>query len=132
MQQVASAVTYIHAKDIVHGNIVPVCRSSTLVQWRYMNDPTSQANVMITDDRRACLTDVGINIGMSKVLLNSDAWAIPSGWMFKAPEELSFECEPASFIHTGAMDVYSLGITVYTVSLFAPGSQRVLCSLAVL
>ena len=97
-----------------------------------MNDPTSQANVMITDDRKACLSDVGLNIGMSKVLLDSDGWAVPSGWMFKAPEELSFECEPVSFIHTRAMDVYSFGITVYTVSLFVPCSQRALCSLDVL
>jgi hypothetical protein len=94
-----------------------------------MNNPTSQANVMITDDGRACLTDVGLNVGVSKVLLNIDAWAVPSGWMFKAPEELSFKCEPAAFIHTRAMDVYSLGITIYTVSLFVPCSQRVLCSL---
>jgi hypothetical protein len=60
---------------------------------------------MITDDRRACLTDVGLNIRMSKVLLNRDEWAVPSGWMFKAPEEPSFECEPVSFINTPAMDV---------------------------
>jgi hypothetical protein len=31
VQQVASAVTYIHAKDIVHGNIIPVCISFTSV-----------------------------------------------------------------------------------------------------
>jgi len=84
-----------------------------------MNDSisSSQTNVMITDDGRPCLSDVGLNAGLAKVILDSDKWPVPSGWMFKAPEELSFECEPASFIHTKAMDVYSLGITTYTVSL---------------
>ena len=32
VHQVASAVTYIHAKDVVHGNIIPVCFSSTIVR----------------------------------------------------------------------------------------------------
>ena len=84
-----------------------------------MNDSisSSQTNVMITDNGRPCLSDVGLNAGLAKVILDSDKWPVPSGWMFKAPEELSFECEPASFIHTKAMDVYSLGITTYTVSL---------------
>src|ERR1700691_5733639 len=78
-----------------------------------------QANIMINGEGRPCLSDVGLNVGLSKVI-NSGTWPVPSGWMFKAPEELSFECEPASFIHTPGMDVYSFGVTAYTVSLCAP------------
>ena len=70
---------------------------------------------MIAEDGRPYLSDVGLNVAMSRVI-NSDPWPVPSGWMFKAPEELSFECEPVSFIHTREMDVYSFGITTYTVS----------------
>jgi serine/threonine protein kinase len=93
--QIASAVSYIHAMDQVHGNIVP-------------------ANVLMNEEGRPCLCDVALNSRLSRVI-NGDVWPIPSGWMFKAPEELSFECEPASFMHTQAMDVYSLGITIYTI-----------------
>jgi hypothetical protein len=78
-----------------------------------------QTNVMINDEEKACLSDVGLNIGLSKAIVNSNAWPVPSGWMFKAPEELSFDCDPAAFIHTKAMDIYSLGITAYTVSAYA-------------
>jgi len=93
--QIAGAVAYIHAINKVHGNIVP-------------------ANVLVTDDGMPCLCDVALNSRLSTVI-NGGTWPIPSGWMFKAPEELSFECEPAFFMHTQAMDVYSLGITIYTI-----------------
>ena len=119
VKQIASAVAYIHDINKVHGNIVPVCLQSILFQqpYEWLDLSSSQTNVMITDDGRPCLSDVGLNAGLAKAILDSDRWPVPSGWMFKAPEELSFECEPASFIHTKAMDVYSLGITTYTVSL---------------
>ena len=77
---------------------------STVTLYLYVSSPfyfsnhmngsilSSQTNVMITDDGRPCLSDVGLNAGLAKVILDSDRWPVPSGWMFKAPEELSFKC----------------------------------------
>ena len=69
---------------------------------------------MIRDDESPCLTDVGLNACLVKVPWG-DREPVPPGWMFKSPEELSFEGRQASFITTPAMDVYALGITIYTV-----------------
>jgi hypothetical protein len=57
-------------------------------------------------DGRQYLSHVGINIGLTKSDVNNGARPVLSGWMFKALEELSFEYEPCSFIHTEVMYVY--------------------------
>jgi len=76
----------------------------------------SKANVLITDDGIPCLSDVGMNNRLLKVIYNN-SWPVPSGWVFKALEELSPQCDPAEFRNTKAMDVYSFACTVFTVSL---------------
>jgi hypothetical protein len=48
--------------------------------------------------------------------MNDNAMLIPSGWMFKAPKELLYEYDPASFAHTKDVDVYAFANTAYTVS----------------
>ena len=73
-------------------------------------------NVMITDDRRPCITDIGLKSRLFNIIKNG-TYPIPSGWMYKAPEELLLECDPASFRPTRAMDVYSFASTVYVVSM---------------
>ena len=80
-----------------------------------------QTNVMIANDGRACLTDACLNSCLSKATYN-DAWFVPSGWMFKAPEELQYECDPTSFVHTMAMDVCAFANTVHTVRLLCHSS----------
>jgi serine/threonine protein kinase len=79
---------------------------------------SSKANVLITDDGIPCLSDIGMNNRLLKVTYNN-AWPVPSGWVFKAPEELFLQCDPAVFRNTKAMDVYSFACTVFTVSLYA-------------
>ena len=74
-----------------------------------------KTNIMMGDDGRPYVTDIGLKYRLSKVL-NHGAWKIPSGWMFKAPEELLFEYDPVSFLPTRAMDVYAFASTVYVVS----------------
>lgn len=71
---------------------------------------------MIADDGRACLSDVGLHVCLSKAMYNG-VWPIPSGWMLKAPEELLYEDDPISFTYTKAMDVYAFANTVQMVSL---------------
>jgi serine/threonine protein kinase len=71
---------------------------------------------LIADDGRPCLSDVGMNNCLLKVICNN-SWPVPSGWVFKALEELSPQCDPAVFRNTKAMDVYSFACTVFTVSL---------------
>jgi serine/threonine protein kinase len=77
---------------------------------------SSEDNILIANDGRACLSDVGMNARLLKVTY-SKGWPIPSAWVFKALEELSPQCDPALFWNTGAMDVYSFACTVFTVSL---------------
>jgi len=93
VKQFASGVAYIHSMGKVHGNIVP---------W----------NVMITGDGRACLSDVGLNVRLIRVLCG-DRRCCPSDWIFKAPEELSFDWDPDSFVPTAQMDVYAFATTAY-------------------
>jgi len=95
VKQIANAIQYVHAIDKVHGNILP-------------------SNVMITDDGRPCISDVGLNARLSRIKY-SDAWPIPSGWMFKAPEELSPQFDSCIFSPTKEMDVYAFASTVYSI-----------------
>ena len=73
---------------------------------------------MIANDGRPCLSDVGMNARLFKVIY-SNGWPLPSGWVFKALEELSPQSDPAVFMTTRAMDVYSFACTAFTVSLFS-------------
>ena len=74
-------------------------------------------NVIITDDGRACLTDIDLLKSRLFNIIKNGTYPIPSGWMYKAPEELLLECDPASFRLTRAMDVYSFASTVCVVSM---------------
>ena len=69
---------------------------------------------MITDDGRPCISDIGLNARLSR-LKYGDAWPIPSGWMFKAPEELIPNVNSPIFLITPNMDVYAFASCVYTV-----------------
>jgi len=95
VKQVANAVAYIHSMGGVHGNILP-------------------SNIMITDHGRPCISDVGLNARLSRIKY-SGAWPIPSGCMFKAPEELSPQVDSSTFLITKEMDVYAFASTVYTI-----------------
>ncbi|KIM81537.1 hypothetical protein PILCRDRAFT_821318 [Piloderma croceum F 1598] len=95
VKQIANAIGYIHAMGEVHGNIVP-------------------ANVLIADGGIPCLSDVGMNNRLLKVIYNN-GWPVPSGWVFKALEELFPQCDPAVFRNTKAMDVYSFACTIFTI-----------------
>jgi hypothetical protein len=69
---------------------------------------------MISDDGRPCLSEVGLNACLVKVVW-SDRKPVPPSWMFKSPEDLSFVGEHTSFMTTQAMYVYALGATIYSV-----------------
>jgi len=100
VKQIANAIGYIHAIGKVHGNILP-------------------SNVMITDDERPCITDVGMNARLSRIKY-SGPWPLPSGWMFKAPEELSPQFDLSIFSPTKQMDVYAFASTVYSIFTLKP------------
>jgi serine/threonine protein kinase len=129
VKQFASGVAYVHSMGKVHGNIVPVGPSSLppTTQWELNSSSRSspQWNVMITEDGRVCLSDVGLNVRLI-IVLCGDRRRCPSGWIFKAPEELSFDCDPASFMPTAQMDVYAFATTVYTVSIYTFALFRIL------
>lgn len=73
---------------------------------------------MVTDDGRACLSDVGMHTQLSKIAyIYNGAWPVPDGWMYKAREELLAEYDdPLDLVHTKAMDVYAFASTTYTVN----------------
>jgi len=95
VKPIAGAVQYIHTMGEVHGNIVP-------------------ANVLIADNGKPYLSDVGVNSHMLKVTYSNN-WPIPSDWVFKAMEELSPQDDPAVFRITKAMDTYAFACTVYAI-----------------
>jgi hypothetical protein len=74
---------------------------------------------MMADDGRPCISDVGLNIRLSKIKYIG-TWPVPAGWMFKAPEELSPRLDLSVFSATKEMDVYAFASTVYTVRLCVP------------
>src|ERR1700691_4585652 len=76
--------------------------SSNILQHTYLS--SYQTNVMISNDGTPRLTDVGLRACLVKVICGDRRPILP-GWMFKAPEELQFQCEPISFVNTKAMDV---------------------------
>jgi len=100
VKQIAIAIGYIHSAGKVHGNILP-------------------SNVMITDDGKPCISDVGLNARLSRIK-HSGAWPIPYGWMFKAPEELSPQFDTSIFSPTKEMDVYAFASTVYSIFTLKP------------
>lgn len=69
---------------------------------------------MIADDETVRLTDAGLNARLLKTIWGNRR-LLPTDWMFKSAEELDPECDPVSFTHTQAMDVYSFARTAYAV-----------------
>lgn len=69
---------------------------------------------MITDDENASLADVSLNQIIFKAA-NGDSRPVPSGWVYKAPEELLPDMDPSDFAPTKEMDMYSLSSTIYKV-----------------
>jgi len=78
-----------------------------------------QTNILIADDGRPCLTDIGLNASLSAVIYPGE-WPIPSGWMFKSPEELLLQGDSSIFLPTKAMDVYAFASTIYTIMTSKP------------
>ena len=82
-----------------------------------LHSDISDTNIMITDDGRACVSDIGLNIQLRHAV-HSDRWPVPSSWMFKAPEELGALGDPSSLEPTKPMDIYAFASSVYSVSLY--------------
>jgi len=92
--QAASALAFIHSKDVVHGNICP-------------------GNMCITDDGKVRIVDIGVD---THVRQTSDRYShsVPKNWMYKACEELKFG------IRTMQTDVYSFATTIYSIYTLRP------------
>jgi len=86
---VARALAVLHSIGIVHGNVHP-------------------DNVLITDDRRACVTDVGVYTSVVQATY-INYLPVPSRWPYKSPEELLHG------VRTFHTDVYSFACTVYSI-----------------
>jgi hypothetical protein len=69
--------------------------------------------VLITDDGRACITDVGIYTSVIQTT-HGHRLPIPPQWPYKSPDEL------LNGIQTSHADVYSFACTVYSVSWILP------------
>jgi hypothetical protein len=65
--------------------------------------------VLITDDGRACVTDVGIYTSVIQTI-RGHRIPIPPQWPYKSSEEL------LNGVQTSHTDVYSFACTVYSVS----------------
>ncbi|HEY4223624.1 MAG TPA: serine/threonine-protein kinase, partial [Myxococcota bacterium] len=87
-EQIAEALVYAHARNVVHRDIKP-------------------ANVFVTTDGAAKLLDFGIARGAGTATLTSQEHMAPGTPTYYAPELL--DGRPAS----GASDVYSLGILLW-------------------
>jgi serine/threonine protein kinase len=112
--QTASALAYIHSKNVIHGNVCPVSlvgHSHLRSRLRPSTDTlSSQENICITDDGTVRLTDIGVN-NLVLQTNNSHRYSIPSKWMYKPSEEL------VSATCTTQTDTYSFATTIYSVCL---------------
>jgi len=93
--QVASGLKHLHTLGVVHGNVYP-------------------GNVMITQQKKACLVDIGVRALMNRCFY-SDSIPLTPAWRYKAPEELA---EGDSY--TQAADVYGFAGTVYVMVTLTP------------
>jgi Protein tyrosine and serine/threonine kinase len=68
-----------------------------------------KGNVLVMDDGRACITDVGVYTSVIQTT-RGHRLRIPLQWPYKSPEEL------LAGVQTSNSDVYSFACTVYSVS----------------
>ncbi|KAF7974866.1 hypothetical protein HWV62_11117 [Athelia sp. TMB] len=95
--QLASAVCYLHAKGVIHGNICP-------------------SNVLVADHGIVRLTDVGVSSLVRKHMY-TEYTPVPATWMYKPREELMHG------IQDTRTDTYSFGSTVYAIFSLLPPYQ---------
>ncbi|KZT30228.1 kinase-like protein [Neolentinus lepideus HHB14362 ss-1] len=95
--QVASALEYLHDKDVAHGNI-------------------KATNVLIDDNGAVRLSDVQLNVALRSMdVLSSGRARPPRALGYKPPEEIqpSPQAPPVHFTKPG--DVYALAVLVYEI-----------------
>ncbi|KIM85777.1 hypothetical protein PILCRDRAFT_344290 [Piloderma croceum F 1598] len=85
---IACGLAGLHSVGIVHGNMHP-------------------GNMLITDNGRACITDVGLYTSVIRTT-RGHRLPIPLQWPYKSPEEL------VNGVQTSYTDVYSFACTVYS------------------
>ena len=107
--QAASALTYIHLKGVIHGNICPVRRVRDITLCAMLNLFLKE-NVCITGDGTVQVTDIAVNT-LVRQMSSGDSQSIPSNWMYKPSEELEYG------IRTTQTDVYSFATTIYSVKI---------------
>jgi len=95
--QIVCAMSYLHARGIVHGNLYP-------------------GNILITDRGTVRVADVGFNTLITQYMYGGFL-PVPATWMYKAPEEL------LGGHRTMQTDTYALGSTIYTIYASKPPYQ---------
>ncbi|CAE7117244.1 unnamed protein product [Rhizoctonia solani] len=109
--QLAIAVEYLHANEIVHGDIKPVIPIH-LAPTFVVAETRSQDNVLVTDRGQVQLADFGSAVSTLATTLNfTQTNSFHFTTRFAAPEVLKEDNR--TFTKEG--DIYALGMTMYSV-----------------
>ncbi|KZT30905.1 kinase-like protein [Neolentinus lepideus HHB14362 ss-1] len=100
IQDIADGLYYLHSRGVVHGDL-------------------KAANILMSDDKRACITDFGISKFLQRFIATNQTTKI-KGTTRYMPPELMYPKGKVSEARTTAGDVYSFGLVcleVYTGSI---------------
>lgn len=118
-------MTYLHRKNIVHGDLKGVSYDH-LLPYRLLHDDMLQANILVGDDRHALLADFGISRilddGNPSAILSNPSSSSQGTLRWMAPER--FDINTAR--PTKASDVYSFAITAWQVRISLPWNIQAL------
>jgi serine/threonine protein kinase len=112
-----------HSLDVVHGDLKAVRKTHCMIMQPNLiiNDHMFQVNVLISEDRRACLTDFGLATLAYYTASFTGTSSVRGTLRWMAPELLSAESPDADAGRPSvSADVYALAMVIWEVSANVP------------
>ncbi|KAF4574302.1 hypothetical protein EYR36_005635 [Pleurotus pulmonarius] len=109
IREVASGLTYLHSKDVIHGDLSGV--SVTFVVSSFSLSNVLQSNILLDDAERVCISD----FGLATIVAQFRGTSLDSSTVSGAIRWMAPECVFGHGPTTPSSDVYSFGSIMYQV-----------------